>query len=160
MRWASPGTQTETQPGDFFIYILTNARRTVLYIGITSDLGKRLTEHAFGDSKFTQRYHATMLLYFENFPDALQAIEREKQLKRWSRVKKLALICTRNPELRDLGVELFDVGRSTVEGSSDTVDDIRNPDLPRGPSTARRPPPAPARRSARDDRDVRVICHE
>ena len=134
IRWAAFGPHSDPHPGDYSVYILTNKRRTVLYIGITNDLGKRLSEHALGGSEFTRKHNATVLVFYEGFPDAVQAIAREKQLKRWSRGKKLALIGTQNPELRDLGAELFD-----VEG----VRSADNPDLPRGPSIALRPPPAP-----------------
>jgi len=78
-----------------YVYILTNPIRTVLYIGMTNDLQRRLQEHSagLGDAgKFTGRYQADLLVYFELCPDATQAISREKQLKGWTRVKKEALI--------------------------------------------------------------------
>ncbi|SFQ65454.1 GIY-YIG nuclease family protein [Hymenobacter arizonensis] len=74
-----------------YVYILTNTGRTVLYIGVTRNLVRRLYEHliGYGDaSKFTGRYQADLLVYFELLPDATQAIAREKQLKGWKRVKK------------------------------------------------------------------------
>ena len=85
----------------FFVYILTNQARTVLYIGVTNDLERRLYEHSqgLGDAgKFTGRYQCNLLVYFEYSPDATQAIAREKQLKKWSRAKKEALIATLNPD--------------------------------------------------------------
>ncbi|RTQ45806.1 GIY-YIG nuclease family protein [Hymenobacter gummosus] len=84
----------------FFIYILTNPARTVLYIGVTNDLERRLYEHGQGlgeAGKFTGRYQCNLLIYFEISPDAVQAIAREKQLKNWSRAKKEWLIGTLNP---------------------------------------------------------------
>ena len=64
-----------------YVYILTNTGRTVLYIGVTNDLPRRLYEHSSGRgdaSKFTGRYQADLLIYFELLPDATQAIAREK----------------------------------------------------------------------------------
>jgi putative endonuclease len=84
--------------------MLTNGdRRTVLYIGIMNDLERRASEHSLGwGSAFARKHNAQKLVYFEAFPDPGSAIEREKQLNKWSRVKKEALIATRNPEWRDL----------------------------------------------------------
>ncbi|UYZ60264.1 GIY-YIG nuclease family protein [Hymenobacter latericus] len=84
----------------FCVYILTNPARTVLYIGVTNNLERRLYEHGegLGDAgKFTGRYQCNQLVYFEIVPDATQAIMREKQLKKWSRSKKDWLINTLNP---------------------------------------------------------------
>ena len=78
-----------------YVYILTNTGRTVLYVGVTNDLNRRMHEHRAnnGDaSKFTGHYQADLLVYFELLPDATQAIAREKQLKGWTRTKKNALI--------------------------------------------------------------------
>jgi putative endonuclease len=124
--------------GDFWIYILTNERRTVLYIGLTSDPIKRISEHRLGEnSSFTQRYRLDTLIYYENFPDPRDAIAREKQLKRWSREKKEILIARMNPEWKDLGEVILADGAQVAPG----------------PSTVLRPPPAPALRFARDDRN-------
>ncbi|OGX81519.1 GIY-YIG nuclease family protein [Hymenobacter coccineus] len=82
------------------MYVLTNQTQTVLYIGVTNDLIRRLHEHSSnrGDaSKLTGRYQADLLVYFETAPDATQAITREKQLKGWMRRKKDALINALNP---------------------------------------------------------------
>ena len=88
---------------NYFVYVLTNAdRHTVLYIGITNSLERRASEHSLGlGSAFARQYNAHKLIYFEAYPDASSAIAREKQLKRWSRVKKEALIARTNPEWRD-----------------------------------------------------------
>ncbi len=81
-----------------YIYILTNDNKTTLYIGITSNLRKRLIEHKDGiGSKFTKEYNTTNLIYFETFNDINLAIAREKQLKNWNRTKKNKLIHRLNP---------------------------------------------------------------
>jgi putative endonuclease len=82
------------------VYILTNTGRTVLYIGATNDLARRLYEHSAGRgdaSKFTGRYQADLLVYFELLPDPAQAIAREKELNGWSRAKKDAPVVAFNP---------------------------------------------------------------
>ena len=82
-----------------YIYILTNASKTTLYIGITNDLRRRYAEHLSGiNDGFTKRYHLHSLVYFEQYNDIKEAIRREKQLKGWSRAKKDALINRLNPE--------------------------------------------------------------
>ena len=84
----------------YHVYVVTNRYRTVLYIGMTGDLPRRIHEHQTGcGSPFTARYRATDLIYTEPYDDVRDAIAREKQLKRWSRAKKLALIRRVNPEL-------------------------------------------------------------
>jgi len=85
------------------VYILTNSRRTVLYVGVTNDLVRRLLQHRTGTgSRFAQRYQADRLVHVEFFADARFAIAREKQLKAGSRARKVALIERGNPEWRDL----------------------------------------------------------
>jgi putative endonuclease len=86
-----------------YIYILTNEKRTMLYIGVTSNLYNRVVEHKEGKgSAFTKKYDLKILLYFEEFTAIDQAIAREKQLKNWHREWKWNLIKTKNPELQDL----------------------------------------------------------
>jgi len=95
---------------NYFVYILTNAdRHTVLYIGVTNSLERRANEHSLGPgSAFAQQYNAHKLIYFEAYyPDPTSAIAREKQLKRWRRAKKEALIAKRNPEWRDLFDQMY-----------------------------------------------------
>jgi putative endonuclease len=91
----------------YYVYILTNQNHTVLYIGVTNDLVRRVAEHKAGIHEgFTKKYKLDKLVYFEESPSIMAAIEREKQLKAGSRVKKLALINAANPyweELADLG---------------------------------------------------------
>ena len=87
----------------YYVYILTNKNHTVLYTGITNDLQKRTWEHEVGlGSKFTARYRAVKLVYFEVFQDPYEAISREKQIKAGSRRKKLGLIRKVNPNWRNL----------------------------------------------------------
>ena len=89
--------------GNYFVYITTNPKRTVLYIGITNNLQRRLQEHfnnCGNKSTFAGRYFCYRLLYYERFDSAKSAIEREKQLKNWSRDKKLTLIKKTNPLLK------------------------------------------------------------
>ena len=90
-----------------FIYILSNERRSVLYIGVTSNLYNRLVEHKSGKgSIFTKKYNLKVLLYFEEFSSIDQAISREKQLKNWHKEWKWNLIKQINPDLMDLFEEL------------------------------------------------------
>jgi len=79
----------------------------VLYVGITSDLDRRLAEHkSLHVPGFTAQYNCTELVYFEDVPDVKAAIAREKQLKKWRRSKKEALIRLANPGARDLSASL------------------------------------------------------
>jgi len=93
-----------------YVYMVTNQRRTVLYIGVTADITKRTFEHREHVYKgsFTDRYNLERLVYYEFFDSIEQAIEREKQLKRWSRIKKEVLINNKNPSWEDLGEKLFE----------------------------------------------------
>ncbi len=88
---------------DFCVYILSN-NSMVLYIGVTSNLEGRLYEHIRDrDPKsFAARYNLDRLVYYEDYPTALEAIAREKQLKGWSREKKKKLIRSMNPQWRNL----------------------------------------------------------
>ena len=94
---------------NYFVYILTNAdRHTVLYIGVTNDLEHRASDHSLGrGSGFTRQYNVQKLVYFETCPDPTSAIAREKQVKKWSRAKKEALIAKENPRWRDLFDEMY-----------------------------------------------------
>jgi putative endonuclease len=86
----------------YFVYILAS-KRLVLYIGVTNDLRRRIYEHKNGIFEgFTKQYNVDRLLYVEPFDDITQAIAREKQLKGWSRAKKLVLIQRVNPEMNEI----------------------------------------------------------
>jgi len=93
----------------YYVYILTNERMTVLYIGVTNDLERRVYEHKkrLADG-FTKKYNVDRLVYFEETDDVTIAIEREKQLKRWVRRRKADLVATMNPEWRDLAADWYD----------------------------------------------------
>jgi putative endonuclease len=86
------------------VYILTNTHHTVLYTGVTSNLRKRISEHRAGvhPSSFSKRYNLSRLVYLETTSDIRTAIAREKQIKGWTRAKKIELIERENPEWRDL----------------------------------------------------------
>ncbi len=91
----------------FYVYILSNKYNKVLYIGITSDLLRRIYEHKQHYVQgFTARYNVTKLVYYEILDDPESAILREKQLKAGSRQKKLELINSINPGWKDLYFEL------------------------------------------------------
>jgi len=94
----------------FYVYILTNPTKSVLYIGFSNDLTRRLKEHkeGVGSAKsFTGKYFAYKLVYYEVFQYVNEAIAREKQLKKWSRVKKETLIKRENPNWDDLRGEFM-----------------------------------------------------
>jgi putative endonuclease len=89
----------------YYVYILASRSR-VLYIGLTSRLAQRVRQHCSGDfGGFTTDYKVHRLVYFERFVDVRTAISREKQLKRWRRGKKVALIERENPTWEDLSAE-------------------------------------------------------
>ena len=100
-----------------YIYILSSKSNTTLYIGVTSNLLKRVTEHKDGiGSLFTRKYNLNKLLYFEEFNDIRYAIEREKQLKRWHRGWKMNLIKSMNPNFKDLSYDLLGLDPETSSG--------------------------------------------
>ena len=88
---------------EFYVYILASKRNGTLYIGVTSDLIKRIWEHKnkFVEG-FTKEYHVDKLVYFEQFRDPENAIKREKRLKKYTRKWKLDLIEKMNPKWDDL----------------------------------------------------------
>src|SRR5713101_6163926 len=86
----------------YFVYIMTNRSKT-LYTGVTNSLVRRAREHKLGTgSSFAAKYKLDRLVYFERFDDIRNAIEREKQIKGWLRIKKIALIVSVNPQWKDL----------------------------------------------------------
>ncbi|MFW5774470.1 MAG: GIY-YIG nuclease family protein [Tangfeifania sp.] len=90
-----------------YVYIMSNKNRSTFYIGVTSNLKIRIADHKNGKgSSFTSKYNLCDLLYYEKFPDIYQAIDREKQLKRWHRLWKINLIKSVNPEMNDLFWEI------------------------------------------------------
>ena len=95
---------------NYYVYILTSPSYTVLYVGITKDLVRRIYEHKHhtDPNSFTAKYNATKLVYYEVTTDVKAAIEREKQLKTWSRKKKDNLIDRMNPERKDLYLQIIE----------------------------------------------------
>ncbi|MEM7483869.1 MAG: GIY-YIG nuclease family protein [Bacteroidota bacterium] len=86
-----------------YLYILTNSSRTMLYIGATSNIKKRIKKHTAGTGAvFTKKYHLKHLIYFEIFDTVGNAFKREKQMKNWRKEWKWNLIKSKNPELLDL----------------------------------------------------------
>jgi len=91
----------------YFVYILASQCNGTLYVGVTNNLIDRVNEHREGlVPGFTRRYGVKMLVYFEEHHDIDEAIRREKRLKRWRRRWKLDLIASKNPQWRDLWIEL------------------------------------------------------
>ena len=88
----------------YYVYILTNKNKTVLYTGVTRDLVRRVYEHKThaDPNSFTAKYKIDRLVYFEDTSDVEAAIEREKQIKSWSRDRKTDLIFENNPNWVDL----------------------------------------------------------
>ena len=87
----------------YWVYMMTNRNKTVIYTGITNDLKRRVREHKDKKgSSFTKRYNLTMLVYYESFRRIYDAISAEKKIKSGSRAKKIALIESMNPYWKDL----------------------------------------------------------
>jgi len=124
----------------YYVYIVTNKNNHVIYIGVTGNLEGRIHEHRERLIEgFTKQYQATKLIYYEDYPDPLSAITREKQLKGWRREKKINLIQKQNPRWHDLFDQLTEGFDLNVLASE------KRPELIiRGPSTPLR--------SAQDDR--------
>jgi putative endonuclease len=88
---------------NYFVYMLTNKPRGTLYVGVTNDLVRRVYEHREGAVPgFTKRYTLKQLVHFECYDDPMTAIQREKNIKHWSRAWKLDLVASSNPQWRDL----------------------------------------------------------
>jgi putative endonuclease len=95
----------------YIVYITTNANKSTLYIGITNNIQRRLSQH-FSDSlgckhSFAGRYNCYYLVYYEAFEQVAEAILREKQIKKWNRLKKESLIASINPDWHFLNNEIF-----------------------------------------------------
>lgn len=87
----------------YYIYILGNNSNSLLYIGVTKNILKRIYEHKNKAlDSFSSKYNLDILLYYEVYEDIEEAIKREKQLKGWTKVKKEKLILLMNPEKEDL----------------------------------------------------------
>jgi len=92
----------------FYVYILSSKKNGTLYIGLTNDIERRITEHKSKIYKgFTSKYNAFQLVHFETFGSYNDAYIRERQLKKWNRIWKLSLIEKENPDWIDLSEEWF-----------------------------------------------------
>ena len=90
-----------------YVYILASKRKGTLYVGVTSDIVRRVHQHRNGQgSRFTKRYNVKQLVYYEVFEDIQHAIAREKAVKEWKRLWKIEKIEETNPEWRDLYPEI------------------------------------------------------
>ena len=88
----------------YYVYILSNSNKNVIYTGVTNDLVRRVYEHKqhLDKTSFTSRYNVENLVYYEQTTDIDSAIEREKQIKGWNRKRKEKLIEAKNPNWEDL----------------------------------------------------------
>lgn len=95
---------------EYYVYIMSSTSNYTIYTGVTNNLARRVYEHRTGADPdgFTTKYAVKKLVYYESTHDVLSAIEREKQIKSWSRKKKNTLIAGINPAWRDLYPELLD----------------------------------------------------
>ncbi|HTD01831.1 MAG: endonuclease [Verrucomicrobia bacterium] len=92
----------------YYVYIMTNRSRVVLYTGVTNSIESRLWFHGTASAKsFTKRYKVDRLIYYEEFDNPEDAIAREKEIKAWRREKKNQLVETLNPKWQDLREQLF-----------------------------------------------------
>ena len=91
------------------IYFMTNKNRTTIYLGVTSNLLNRVNEHRTHkyQGSFSDKYNLECLIFYEFRPSIEEAIAREKQVKKWNRSKKEALINSQNPEWKDLWEEII-----------------------------------------------------
>ncbi|MBU8892188.1 MAG: GIY-YIG nuclease family protein [Bacteroidales bacterium] len=88
---------------EYYLYIITNHTNTVLYLGVTNNLRRRIIEHKEGRNEgFSKKYNCTKLVWFEKISDIRFAIEKEKNMKKWKRVYKENLINEKNPDWEDL----------------------------------------------------------
>ena len=94
---------------NYYVYILSNNHKNVLYTGITNDLARRVYEHRnhLDKGSFTDRYNVEKLVYFEVTSDVNSAIEREKKIKGWNRKRKNKLVESKNPNWEDLYDKIF-----------------------------------------------------
>jgi putative endonuclease len=104
-RWIAGSSPAMTAVGivQFWVYILASQSGGTLYIGVTNNLIRRVYEHREGLAEgLTKRYGVKMLVYYEQHDTAIAAIQREKNIKHWSREWKIDLILSLNPDWRDL----------------------------------------------------------
>lgn len=114
----------------YYVYIITNATR-ILYTGMGSNLHRRVWQHkdrAF--EGFSSNFHVCRLVYWESFDNVRKAIDREKQIKRWRREKKIALIEKMNPNWHDLSDGWYDHLKGNGKGIAPRL--VRRSGLARG----------------------------
>jgi len=93
---------------NYFVNIVTNKNKSVLYIGVTNDLQRRTYEHENGLIQgFTKKYNCNFLIYYEHFQQVEDAISREKEIKKWRREKKENIIKAFNPDWKFLNEEIY-----------------------------------------------------
>tara|TARA_B100000315_G_scaffold260882_1_gene326779 strand:- start:2285 stop:2590 length:306 start_codon:yes stop_codon:yes gene_type:complete len=94
---------------EYYVYIMTNKRNTVLYTGITNEIGRRIHEHKSGSNpkSFTSRYSINKIVYIESYDSVEDVIMREKQIKKGPRKRKIQLIESINPKWEDLSNEIL-----------------------------------------------------
>lgn len=110
----------------FYIYILINYSKTVLYMGFTNDIIRRTIEHKNDlGCKFTRKYKLKYLVYFEQCENVYSMMEREKEIKKWRREKKMNLIKSVNPNLDDISNELFKDNGITEKEIGEIVKELR-----------------------------------
>ena len=99
-----PRTTERTTPMNYYVYILTNAHKNLIYVGVTNDLIRRVYEHKhhLDADSYTAKYNIDQLVYFETTSDVYSAISREKQLKGWNRARKNKLVEMKNPGWADI----------------------------------------------------------
>jgi putative endonuclease len=108
-------------PKTYFVYIMSNRSKT-LYTGVTNSLIRRVRERKAGvGSGFASKYKLDQLVYFERFEDVRNAIERERVIKGWLRIKKIALIVSVNPAWRDLSLEWYERHQFQPERMADAA---------------------------------------
>ena len=88
----------------YYVYILTNSNKNLIYVGVTNNLLRRMYEHRnhLDRGSYTARYHIDQLVYFEVTQDVYAAISREKQIKGWNRKRKNKLVESKNPGWEDI----------------------------------------------------------
>jgi putative endonuclease len=97
----------------FYVYIMSDRHRGTLYTGMTNNLEHRVGQHKSGEVRaFTAKYHVHHLVYFEETPNVIAAIAREKEIKGWTRAKKIALIESMNPRWEDLSEAWYEPAMS------------------------------------------------
>lgn len=105
----------------YFTYIMTNKRRGTLYTGMTNSIGIRTLQHncKINPNSFTARYKLNRLVWFEGYSTPMEAIQREKEIKGWKRIKKIDLIEQSNPEWKNLFGSIYMTNRKRFQKMSD-----------------------------------------